>query len=90
MVLYTCGGKKNGAPLHPCGRAAQALDEAGRTYEIEVVPGFKLMPWTRRGDARAEIKRMTGQSDVPVLLLDDERTVAGTSAIVDWAKANSA
>ncbi len=33
---------------------------------------------------------MTGQEDVPVLLLDDGATVVGTSAIVDWAAANPA
>jgi hypothetical protein len=86
MVLYTCGGKKNGAPFHPCARAAKALDDAGYDYEIKVVGGYKLMPWTRRGDERAEIERLTGQSDVPVLLLDDEGTIAGTGAIVSWAE----
>jgi len=90
MILYTCGQKKMAAPVHPCGRAAKALDDAGYDYEIEVVPGYKLMPWTRRGDARARIEELTGQSDVPVLLLDDQETVVGTGTIVDWAKANPA
>ena len=90
MILYTCGQKKTAASVHPCGRAAKALDDAGYDYEIEVVPGYKLMPWTRRGDARARIEELTGQSDVPVLLLDDQETVVGTGTIVDWAKANPA
>jgi glutathione S-transferase len=90
MVLYTCGAKKSGHPLHPCGRAAKALDEAGHSYEVEVVAGFKLLPWTRRGDARAEVERLTGQSDVPVLLLDDGQAMAGTSTIVEWAGSHPA
>jgi glutathione S-transferase len=90
MLLYTCGAKKSGHPLHPCGRAAKALDEAGHSYEIEAVAGYKLLPWTRRGDARAEIERLTGQSDVPVLVLDDGRTVAGSGEIVDWARSHPA
>jgi glutathione S-transferase len=90
MLLYTCGAKKSGHPLHPCGRAAKALDEAGHSYEIETVAGYKLLPWTRRGDARGEIERLTGQSDVPVLVLDDGRTVAGSGEIVNWARSHPA
>lgn len=61
MILYTCGQKKrwgNLGPLHPCGRAAKALDEAGYSYELRAVKGSGLMPWTRpsRNDDRAEIK----------------------------------
>ena len=32
--------------------------------------------------------RRTGKSDVPVLILDDDTTVAGSKEIVAWAKAN--
>jgi glutathione S-transferase len=88
MVLYTCGMRKHGAttPLikHPCGVAAKALDDAGRSYELRVVDGFKNLPWTRRGK-REEIRRLTGQDDVPVLLLDDGTTVVGSGKIVAWA-----
>lgn len=90
MILYTCGSKKSGAPLHPCGRAAKALDEAGYEYELKTVPGYRLLPWTRRGDARAEIEKLTGQSDVPVVVFDDGATMHGTGRIVEWAKSNPA
>ena len=47
MILYTCGQKKAlGSLGHACGRAADALDEAGYEYEIRVMPGYRLMPWT--------------------------------------------
>ncbi len=88
MLLYTCPAGKRGAtaPLiqHPCGRAAKALDDAGIAYDHEVVGGFKALGFTRRG-RRDEIRRLTGQEDVPVLLLDDGGTVVGSDAIVDWA-----
>ena len=73
MILFTCGQKKAAASLgHPCGRAAKALDEAGYEYEIRDLPGYRLMPWTwgQRRNAREEVKQLTGQINVPVLLLD--------------------
>ncbi len=89
MRLYTCPARTIGGTLpvitHPCGRAAHALDEAGLSYEVETVGGFKALPITRRG-RRGEIRRLTGQEDVPVLLLDDGDTVVGTRAIVAWAR----
>lgn len=93
MVLYTCPGGKGGAggPLgkHPCGTAARALDEAGHDYELEKVGGMKMIPFSRRGK-RDQIKRLTGQEDVPVLVLDSGETVQGSKAIRDWAAANPA
>lgn len=89
MILYTCAAKRHGAtgPLikHPCGVAAKALDDTGQRYEIEVVGGFKKLPFSRRGK-RGKIEQLTGQQDVPVLLLDDGRAIAGTTAIEAWAK----
>ncbi len=93
MVLYTCPARTHGAsaPIikHPCGVAAQALDRAGHSYTVKVVGGFKNVPFSRRGK-RSEILELTGQEDVPVLVLDGGETVVGTSAIVDWAAANAA
>ncbi|HEU4975566.1 MAG TPA: glutathione S-transferase N-terminal domain-containing protein [Baekduia sp.] len=94
MRLYTCPAGKRGASgvlivKHPCGRAAKALDEAGHAYELQRVGGFKGLPWTRRGQ-REEIRDLTGQEDVPVLLLDDGSTVVGSGAIVAWAREHPA
>ncbi len=86
MKLYTCGQTDHGAALgHPCGRAARALREAGHTVAIEVVEGYRLLPWTRRGKREA-IRELTGQEDVPVLVADDGEVVSGTGTIVRWAK----
>jgi hypothetical protein len=88
MVLYTCPAQKHGAttPLikHPCGVAAKALDDAGHEYTVKVVGGFKNIPLSRRG-RRGEIRELTGQEDVPVLVLDDGTPIAGAEAIVAWA-----
>lgn len=86
MKLYTCGQTDHGAALgHPCGRAARALRAAGHTFDIEVVEGYRLLPWTRRGKREA-IRELTGGEDVPVLVADDGEVVSGTGTIVRWAK----
>jgi glutathione S-transferase len=74
---------------HPCGVAAQALERSGHTFTVKTVGGFKNIPLSRRGK-RDEIIALTGQQDVPVLVLDDDTTVQGTSAIVEWAGGHSA
>jgi hypothetical protein len=93
MLLYTCPAGTHGAdaPLikHPCGVAAKALSEAGHSYEHKTVGGFKSIPFSRRGK-RAEILALTGQEDVPLLLLADGQAVQSSSAIVAWAAANPA
>ena len=93
MILYTCGQKKAMASLgHACGRAAKALDKAGYEYEIRDLPGYRLVPWTwrqRRHD-REEVRELTGQINLPVLALDEGKTVVGSGRIVEWAKAHPA
>jgi glutathione S-transferase len=95
MVLYTCGEgtrRRSFAGLlgHPCGRAAQALEDAGHPYETRVVAGYTSSPWTwpsRRSD-RAEVKKLSGKTSVPILVLDDGRVIAGSGEIAHWAEAN--
>ena len=91
MILYTCAGQKHGATTvkHACGVAAKALDEGGHQYEIEVVGGFKHIPFTRRGK-REKIVELTGQEDVPVLVTDDGTVVQGSQQIVAWARGAAA
>ena len=88
MLLYTCGQKDKQASIgHPCGRAAKALRNAGHEFDIETVEGYRLMPWTRRGK-RDKIRELSGQEDVPVLVLDDGEVLSGTGTIVSWAKSH--
>jgi glutathione S-transferase len=45
------------------------------------------MPWTwgsREGD-RAEITKLSGTPEVPILVLDDGQVISGSSTIARWA-----
>ena len=91
MILYTCGQReKHAAVGHACGRAARALDEAGYEYEIRDLPGYRMVPWTwgQRRHGRDEVKRLTGQINLPVLALDEGRSIVGSDKIMEWAKAH--
>jgi glutathione S-transferase len=97
VVLYVCpfGTSFGGLPApiaHPCGRAAKALDDAGHAYECKSVKGGSMMLWTlpNRARDRDEVERLSGQRAVPILVLDDGNAIAGSDAIVRWAKANPA
>lgn len=94
MVLYTCGMARRGAtaPIlkHPCGRAAKALDDAGHTFELRTVKGYKGIPFSTPKNARDEIEALSGQRLVPVLVVGDGTVVSGSGAIVAWAAANPA
>ena len=90
MKLYTCGQRDHAGKLgHPCGRAADALRGAGHDFEIETVEGYRLMPWTRRGK-RDEIRAISGQENVPVLVTDDGEVVSGSGTIARWAREHPA
>jgi glutathione S-transferase len=93
MILYTCAdGKAFGGlpgPLaHPCGRAAKALDESGHEYEWKKVRGgtLKFWTWPARASDRAEVKELSGQRAVPILVLDSGDVITGSGAIVSWAQ----
>jgi glutathione S-transferase len=88
VILYTCGQKKRFGSLgHPCGKAAKALDRAGYQYEVKVVGGYRLALWTRpsRDEDRAEVKKLSGTNEVPILILDDGEVISGSGTIARWA-----
>ena len=90
MKLYTCGQRDHAGKIgHPCGRAADALRDSGYEFEIETVEGYRLMPWTRRGK-RDEIRAISGQENVPVLVTDDGEIVSGSGTIARWAREHPA
>lgn len=93
MVLYTCGmGGKGPSIAHPCSTAVRALDKAGYQYELKVVGGYRLMPWTwgSRKEDRAEVKELSGTDEVPILVLDDGEVISGSSHIARWVREHPA
>jgi glutathione S-transferase len=89
VVLYTCAQKTVGpAFAHPCAKAGKALDAAGYEYELKTVGGYRMAPWTwgKRDAERAEVKRLSGTNEVPILVLDDGEVISGSGAIASWAR----
>jgi glutathione S-transferase len=86
VTLYACAHHERfvGAG-HACARALHALRRAGYEVDVLEVEGHGLMPWKRKGPARDEVKNLTGQDKVPVLLLPEGNVIAGSDAIVRWA-----
>ena len=55
-----------------------------RTYSFGAVPGFLQTP------GRREVKRLSGQSWVPVLVTDEDEVISGSREIEAWAQAHPA
>jgi hypothetical protein len=95
MKLYVCWGTWKGATprpfrranSHPCGVAHEALEEAGYDPEIVRCFGWEALPAIfNQTPGRREVKKLTGQGTVPVLVTDDGEVVAGSGEIVAWAQ----
>ena len=91
MKLYVCWGTfpspRPGG--HPCRNAHRELIDAGWDPEVEKVYGLGIL-----GDAlnptRREVRRISGQNMVPVLVTDDGEIVSGSKKIASWARDNPA
>jgi hypothetical protein len=91
MKLYVCWGTfpspRPGG--HPCGNAYHALKDAG--HDPEVIKSYGLGPlpkFVNNTRGRREVRELTGQSWVPVLVTDDGEAIQDSKKIVEWAKAN--
>ncbi len=90
MKLYVCWGTFQ-VPLvreHPCRNAYLALKEAGHEPEVIKSYGLAQLPDMTRG--RKEVKRLSGESWVPLLVLDDGEVIGESQKIVEWAQAHPA
>ena len=87
MKLYVCWGTFSSPRPggHPCGNAYRALRDAGHDPEVVKSYGLGLLPDALNGPKRKEVKRLTGNSWVPTLVLDDGTVIDGSQAIADWA-----
>jgi hypothetical protein len=98
MKLYVCWGtfpvpwpRRGGSwrpGAHPCKKAYDALTEAG--HSPEVVKSYGLAPLPDVTSGRKEVKRLTGESLVPVLVLDGGEVIKDSKNIVAWARDNAA
>ena len=98
MKLYVCWGtfpvpwpRKSASwrpGAHPCKKAYDALKTAGHSPNVVRAYGFGAWPDITR--ARREVKRLTGESWVPVLVLDNGEVVRESKNIVAWARDNPA
>lgn len=91
MKLYVCWGTfptpRPGG--HPCRNAHEALKEAGWDPEVQKVYGLGILGETLN-PSRREVRRVSGQNMVPVLVTDDDEVISGSHKIADWARDNPA
>ena len=87
MRLYVCWGLfKTPRPGHPCRNAWDALRAAGHDPEVVRCYGWGLLPaWLNRSRGRREVRRLTGDDWVPVLVTEAGETIQGSDAIARWA-----
>ena len=90
LKLYVCWATNGGSKGHSCGRAYDALKEAGHQFEVGKAYSTRVLPDALQfTEGRKEAIKRTGKSDVPILILDDDTTISGSKEIVAWAKANA-
>jgi len=76
---------------HPCGNAHKALRDAGHDLEVIKSYGLAVLPeFLNKTRGRQEVKELTGDVTVPVLVTDDGEVVRESKTIVEWAKAHPA
>ncbi|MDQ3434951.1 MAG: glutathione S-transferase domain-containing protein [Actinomycetota bacterium] len=64
------------------------MKDAGHSPDVVKVYSLASLPDLTAG--RKEVKRLTGESFVPVLVLDDGQVIRDSRNIVDWARSNPA
>ena len=90
MKLYVCY-TTSGGDRHPCGKAYNALREAGHDPEVVRSYGAGWLPDALNFmPGRREAKKLTGQTRVPVLVTDEGEAINESDRIVAWAKAHPA
>ena len=87
VTLYVCWGLfRTPRPGHPCRNAYDALVAAGQRPRVVRCYGWGLLPpWLNRSRGRREIRRITGQDWVPVLVTADGAVTSGSKDIAAWA-----
>lgn len=87
MKLYICY-TTNGNDLHACAKAYRALRDAGYNPEIEKVKGSRLLPQFMATKGRKKVALISGNSQVPTLVLDNGNIIDHSGTIVEWANSH--
>ena len=94
MKLYVCWGTFTTTPRpggHPCGNAYKALKDAGHDPEVVKSYGLGMLPdFMNATSGRKEVRELTGQPMVPVLVTDDGETIQDSKRIIEWAEKHPA
>jgi len=92
MKLYVCWTARDtpGPHRHACARARDALRDAGHEPEVERNYSLGALPDFLQTPGRRKVKRLSGQSWVPVLVTDGDEVISGSREIEAWAQANPA
>ena len=93
MKLYVCWGTfRSPRPGgHPCGNAYRALHAAGYDPEVIKSYGLAILPDAmNRTAGREEVKRLSGDTWVPMLITDDGEVIKESKKIAEWARKNPA
>jgi hypothetical protein len=93
MKLYVCWGTfptpRPGG--HPCANAYRALRDAGHEPEVIKSYGLAILPDAlNRTSGREEVKRLSGDTWVPMLITDDGEVIKESKKIAEWARNNPA
>jgi glutaredoxin len=85
LTLYVCHIDEGGPPPHACKRAQRALRDAGHDFDkVVFAKGIPFGLFTK--GRRPELKAISGQEQLPVLVLAEGGTVNGSADIIAWAK----
>jgi hypothetical protein len=89
LILYVCSIDDGGPRRHACRRAHDALRAAGHVYETVVFDRNRPFGLFTTG-RRPELRRISGQEKLPVLLLPGRgATVSSAAEIEVWAQTHT-
>ncbi len=91
LKLYVCWTTNEIYGTHACGNAYIALKELGHDPEVVKAYGWRVLPEVmNKTKGRVDVKDLTGDITVPVLVTDDGEVVKGSKQIEEWAMNNVA
>jgi len=87
-TLYVCSIDEGGPPPHACKRAARALRQSGHEFEKIIFDRGHLFGLFTTG-RRPQLKQISGQEKLPVLVLADGTVISGSGKIIEWASSTA-